>query len=146
MKSPALAAAAIAASFVAPGCSNAPTANRVASSAPANAVAPAASSDGAPAPIAGDIGAVQASQNFTLTNNTGHVLTALQVSASNDNAWGADILGRDVLANGESAEIAFSRAENACLWDIRATFDDGGGSDNRGVNLCETATVTMVSQ
>jgi len=147
MKNLFLASAVLAASLVVAGCNNAPTAPAKAPSAPANSAAPAAPAGGAaPAPGGGEAGADQTNQNFTLTNNTGHVLTTLNVSASNDNAWGPDILGRDVLANGESAEITFPRAETACNWDIRATYDDGGTSDNRGVNLCETTTVTMVSQ
>ena len=147
MKKIYLASALLAASLVVAGCNNAAP-NKAAPAAPANTAAPAApaGNSGAPAPGGGEAGADQTNQNFTLTNNTGHVLTTLNVSASNDNAWGPDILGRDVLANGESAEITFPRAETACNWDIRATYDDGGTTDNRGVNLCETTTVTMVSQ
>jgi len=147
MKKIYLASAVLAASLVVAGCNNAAP-NKAAPAAPANTAAPAApaGNSGAPAPGGGEAGADQTNQNFTLTNNTGHVLTTLNVSASNDNAWGPDILGRDVLANGESAEITFPRAETACNWDIRATYDDGGTTDNRGVNLCETTTVTMVSQ
>lgn len=148
MKKIFLASAVLAASLVVAGCNNAPTANKATTATPANTAAPAApaGNGSAPAPGGGEAGADQTNQNFTLTNNTGHVLTTLNVSASNDNAWGPDILGRDVLANGESAEITFPRAETACMWDIRATYDDGGTSDNRGVNLCETTTVSMVSQ
>jgi hypothetical protein len=147
MKNIFLASAMLAASLIVAGCNNAPTANKAGPAAPANTAAPAAPAGNgvAPAP-GGEAGADQTNQNFTITNNTGHVLTTLNVSASNDNAWGPDILGRDVLANGESAEITFPRAETACMWDIRATYDDGGTSDNRGVNLCETTTVSMVSQ
>src|SRR3954463_2612152 len=67
----------------------------------------------------------QARQNFTVVNNTGHVVVTLNVSPSNENSWGPDILGRDVLANGESAAITFERGETQCMWDIKATYDDG---------------------
>ena len=73
------------------------------------------------------------------------MLTTLNVSASNENSWGEDILGRDVLANGETAEISFERGETQCQWDIRATYDDGGTTDARGVNLCEVATVNLTA-
>ena len=146
MKNLFLASALLVASLTVAACNSAPTTPAKAPSAPANSAAPAAPAGGAAPAPGGEAGADQTNQNFTLTNNTGHVLTTLNVSASNDNAWGPDILGRDVLANGESAEITFPRAETACMWDIRATYDDGGTSDNRGVNLCETTTVTMVAQ
>jgi len=110
-----------------------------------NAAAPAEpAGDGeaaAPAAPAGD----QTNQNFTLNNNTGHTVVTLNVSASNEDSWGPDILGRDVLANGESAQITFPRAESQCEWDIRATYDDGDTTDARGVNLCELTTVNLTA-
>lgn len=126
------------------GCNNAATTNKAA---PANTAAPAAPAGGntasggeAPAPAAG-----QAQQNFTITNNTGHVVTTLNVSPTGDDQWGPDILGREVLANGESAQISFERGETQCAWDIKATYDDGDTTDARNVNLCEVATVTLTA-
>jgi hypothetical protein len=126
------------------GCNNTATTNKAA---PANAATPAAPAGGntasggeSPAP-AGD----QTNQNFTITNNTGHVVTTLNFSPSDSNEWGPDILGRDVLANGESAQISFERGETQCNWDIRATYDDGDTTDARNVNLCEVATVTLTA-
>jgi hypothetical protein len=145
MKTAYLAGAMLAASLAIAGCNNAGTANKAAP-APANTAAPAAPAGGnAAAPAGGEAAAGQARQNFTITNNTGHVLTTLNVSPSNENSWGEDILGRDVLANGENAEISFERGETQCQWDIRATYDDGGTTDARGVNLCEVATVNLTA-
>lgn len=147
MKNAYLAGAVLAASLAVAGCNNASTANKAAPAAPANTAAPAAPAGGnaAGGEAGGQAAAGQARQNFTINNNTGHVLTTLNVSASNENAWGPDILGRDVLANGESAEISFDRGETQCQWDIRATYDDGGTTDARGVNLCEVATVNLTA-
>jgi hypothetical protein len=114
-----------------------------AAAAPAEGNAAAAGEEGAaPAAPAGD----QTNQNFTLNNQTGHVVVTLNVSPSNEDTWGDDILGRDVLANGESAEITFARAETQCQWDIRATYDDGDTTDARGVNLCELTTVNLTAE
>jgi hypothetical protein len=86
-----------------------------------------------------------AAQDFTLNNRTGHVIVTLNVSPSNSNEWGPDILGREVLANGESAEVSFDRSEDQCVWDIRVTYDDGTENDERGINLCETTDVTFTA-
>jgi hypothetical protein len=111
----------------------------------ANAAAPAPAAPAAPAgggtPSAEVQGAAQ--QNFTIQNNTGHVVVTLNVSPSNENSWGPDILGRAVLANGESAQITFPHGETQCSFDIKATYDDGDTTDMRGVNLCTVATVTL---
>ncbi|HYJ52407.1 MAG TPA: hypothetical protein VEW04_04485 [Allosphingosinicella sp.] len=120
----------------------APATNATAPAAPADGNATGGEEGAAPAAPAGD----QTNQNFTLNNNTGHVVVTLNVSPSNSNEWGPDILGRDVLANGESAQITFERAETQCQWDIRATYDDGDTTDERGVNLCETTTVNLTAE
>jgi len=117
--------------------------------APAAAAAPApaapaqapAAAEGSAAPAAEVQG--QARQNFTVVNTTGHTVVTLNVSPTNDNEWGPDILGRDVLNNGESAEVTFERGDSQCQWDIKATYDDGDTTDMRAVNLCTVGTVTL---
>ena len=151
MKTSHLSGLLLGAAFVLAGCNvqtNAgpkPTDNAAAPAAPApaapaNSAAPAApAGDGTPsAEVQG-----QARQNFSVVNNTGHTVVTLNVSASNENSWGPDILGRDVLPNGQSADITFPHDTAQCMWDIKATYDDGDTTDMRGVNLCNVATVTL---
>jgi len=102
---------------------------------PANETAPA---EGGGATAEGG-----AQQDFTLVNNTGRTLMTLNVSPNDQNEWGPDILGSATVPNGGSGQVAFARGQEQCLWDLRATFDDGETGDWRGVNLCETATVTL---
>lgn len=102
-----------------------------------------ATGGGGNAPPSADVQPGQARQNFTVNNQTGHIVVTLNVSASNDNNWGPDILGSQILQNGQSAEVTFGRNESSCLWDIRATYDDGDTTDVRQVNLCEVATVNL---
>ena len=123
-----------------PADNAAPPSNAAPAPAPAAPAAPA-EAEGSAAPSAVVQG--QARQNFTVVNRTGYTVVTLNVSPSTENSWGPDILGRDVLANGESAEITFDRGETQCMWDIRATYDDGDTTDMRGVNLCSVATVTL---
>jgi hypothetical protein len=90
--------------------------------------------------------AAGAQQDFTIVNNTGNTVMTLNVSPSNENEWGPDILGQDTLGNGERAQISFARGQDQCNWDIRVTYDDNETGDWRGINLCETATVTLTAQ
>ncbi|HEX8640649.1 MAG TPA: hypothetical protein VF704_05780 [Allosphingosinicella sp.] len=87
--------------------------------------------------------AYAAQQDFTVINSSGHDVLTLNVSPSSEESWGPDILGVDILADGDSAEVTFDRDEEECMWDIRVTYDDGDTGDWRGINLCETATVTL---
>ena len=124
-----------------------------------NAAAPAANASNAAAPAApaggnsaagnsaagGQAAGGEAQQNFSVVNNTGHTVVTLNVSPNNQDNWGPDILGRDTLANGETAQITFPRNTSECNWDIKATYDDGTNTDMRNVNLCEVATVTLTA-
>lgn len=92
------------------------------------------------------VGAWLAPQDFTIHNQTGHVVVTLQVSPSSDTNWGPDILGVDVLQSGQSADITFDRDETICLWDIRVTYSDGDTGDWRQINLCETTDVTLTEE
>ena len=87
--------------------------------------------------------AYAAQQDFTITNNTGHVIMTLNVSPSSEQSWGPDILGVDVLGAGEQAEISFPNDEARCEWDIRVTYDDGDTGAWQGINLCETVEVEL---
>jgi hypothetical protein len=125
-----------------PSASNTTNAAAPAAPAPAeNATADESSSGDEAAPSDG-----AANQDFTLVNNTGHTVMTLNVSPSNSNQWGPDILGQNVLPNGESAQVSFERGQDQCEWDIRATYDDGDTTDARGANLCQISTVTLTGE
>jgi hypothetical protein len=130
------------------GCGQAETANN--GSAPSatasglsdssrnNAAGGTAVDDGSPQPARPG-----AQQDFALVNNTGRTLVSLNVSPSDTSQWGPDILGSATVVNGASGTVEFARNQEQCLWDLRATFDDGETGDWRGVNLCETTTITL---
>lgn len=132
-----LAVAAIIGSAMPPGAASAQTKPDVPATAPSGSAA-----GGGTGTAAGG----EAQQDFTIVNSTGHTVTALNVSPSDEDSWGENILGDDRLGNGESAQITFPRGETQCGWDIRATYDDSGTTDVRSVNLCEVATVTLTAQ
>lgn len=83
-------------------------------------------------------------RDFTLTNNSSAVLTHLYVSPTSSEDWGDDILGRDVLAQGEATMIVFNRyVEGGCLYDILTNYNDGGTGKMMGVDLCSTTDVSF---
>ena len=123
------------------------TAEPEANEAAANEAAPAeeaadenATAEDGEAPAAAEAGAAQ---DFNIVNNTGRTVMTLNVSANDSNEWGPDILGTATIPNGGSGTVSFARGQEQCLWDLRATFDDGQTGDWRAVNLCETSTVTL---
>jgi hypothetical protein len=137
------------------GCNkSAPVANNTAAAAPkpaeTNTPAPApAANDAAPAADEGaaPTGAVgTARQNFSILNSTGHTVMTVNVSPTSETQWGPDILGSQVMQNGQTLEVSFDRSTTECNYDIRATYDDGDTTDMRNVNLCQVGTVNLVAQ
>lgn len=81
--------------------------------------------------------------DFTLVNKSGYVIVELYVSPSDDEEWGEDILGRDVLGDDESAAITFSRSETTCNWDLKIVDEDEDEVTWTSLNLCTANEVTL---
>jgi hypothetical protein len=122
---------------------NTSTTNNSTASAPAGNSGAAATASNSAAPTGTGGGADATNQNFTIRNNTGQTINELYVSAVSSDDWEEDILGRDTLANGDTAQIAFARAESQCKWDVRVVFENEQALEERDVDLCQTAAVEI---
>lgn len=87
--------------------------------------------------------ALAGQQDFTIVNKTGYPLKHIYVSENNNNSWDEDILGRDVLEDGEYFEVSFGKAEKTCKWDMKVVYDDGESAVWQGLNLCQIAKLTL---
>lgn len=77
-------------------------------------------------------------QDFTLHNNTGKAITHVYVSESSNPKWEEDVLGKDVLDNGDSWDIKFTGyGEDVCKFDVKIKTDDDAEWIVEDVNLCE---------
>ena len=93
--------------------------------------------------LANSDNALAGDQDFTLVNSTGVEIHALYVSPADENEWGADILGKDTLPDGESAEITFSPKEEAEKWDLRVEDSKGNSIEWSDLDLTEISEVTL---
>jgi hypothetical protein len=82
-------------------------------------------------------------QDFLLVNKTGVEIHNVHVSPSDKEEWGSDILGKDTLGNGESAEIKFNPKEEAEKWDLRVADKDGNSIEWSDLNLLKITKVTL---
>lgn len=87
--------------------------------------------------------AMAGSQDFTIVNKTGYALKHIHVSETNNNSWDEDILGRDILNDGEYFEVQFGKAEKTCKWDMKVTYDDNSTAVWEGLNLCQISKLTL---
>ena len=79
---------------------------------------------------------------FNLTNTSSLNLQELYVSASDTDAWGEDILGRDVLASGEAGDVTIADGRDVCSYDMRFVMDNGNTIEG-SADLCENSQFTI---
>lgn len=82
-------------------------------------------------------------QDFVLVNRTGLTIAELYVSSSDTEDWEEDVLGRDVLAHGESVRITFDKRAQQCLHDIKTVDEDGDELVWTEIDLCRATRVTL---
>ncbi|WP_342151262.1 hypothetical protein [Methylorubrum sp. SB2] len=85
----------------------------------------------------------QGKQDFTIVNRTGYQIDEVYVGPVSQRHWGEDVMGKDAIGDGESANITFNGGSKACKWDIKVVYNDGDESEFREVNLCNVSTVTL---
>lgn len=80
--------------------------------------------------------AAQDGVSFELTNETGYTLTQIYISLPSSNSWEEDILGDQVVENGETVVISVDDGLEDCKYDIRYDFSDGDSVVENAVDLC----------
>jgi hypothetical protein len=82
-------------------------------------------------------------QDFDLVNKTGYTIDEVFVSPSNSEIWDEDVLGRDMLDDGEKVHITFERAEKVCKWDMKVVYADAEQAEWTELDLCEISKITI---
>jgi len=82
--------------------------------------------------------------DFTLVNKTGLTIDEVYLSPTNDDEWGEDVMGKDVLNNGEKVEITFSSSETECNWDLKIVDEDKDDVEWTKLNLCTANEITLM--
>lgn len=65
--------------------------------------------------------------NFKLVNKTGFDIHSVFLSPHDSDDWDEDVMGQDILADGESVDIKFHPKAKAKIWDLRV--DDSKGKN-----------------
>lgn len=82
-------------------------------------------------------------QDFVLKNHTGRDIVNIYVTPSNSYYWNDDILGVDILYNGDEIDIFFDRSETARYWDMKANFSDGSEYIWEDIDLLRVSVITL---
>ena len=87
--------------------------------------------------------AAEGKQDFSLTNRTGYTIDQVYVAPSKSDEWEEDVLGRDVLGDGERVDISFHRKQKSCQWDLKVVYDDGEEAEWYGFDLCSVSKIKI---
>lgn len=85
--------------------------------------------------------------SFTVYNETSETLMEFYTSPANEDSWGSDLLGSNVLGSGSSGTAIIADDSDQCVYDIQGVFmdDDGVESvvEDFGIDLCDLGSYTF---
>ncbi|MFP5466600.1 MAG: argininosuccinate lyase [Gammaproteobacteria bacterium] len=81
--------------------------------------------------------------DFTLINRTGYVISEVHVSSASSDDWEEDVMGQDVLGDGERVDIAFEKGSQGCKWDLKVTYDDEEEAVWKNFDLCSISEIAL---
>ncbi|MCR0980817.1 hypothetical protein [Roseomonas populi] len=82
--------------------------------------------------------------SFNVVNRSGQVIEQLFASSAQQNTWGRDLLGNDVLADGGSFAVRLPAGQ--CTNDVRVVYQGGRSEERRGIDTCRTNEVVFGQQ
>lgn len=88
----------------------------------------------APKAAAGD------SHTLTIANHAGRPIQQIFISPADASQWGDDRLGDDSISVGDDKDIEY---HGDCAADLRIVFDNRSAEERRGLDICDTPTVSI---
>ena len=81
-------------------------------------------------------------RHVTIKNRTGWTMLRFYASDSRTDDWEEDILGRDVLEDGENVRVNIDDGSGACIYDFKAEFTNGQELTRFRINVCSVSEYT----
>ncbi|GAW42348.1 hypothetical protein SH203_02764 [Brevundimonas sp. SH203] len=81
-------------------------------------------------------------RHVTIKNRTGWTMLRFYASDSRTDDWEEDILGEDVLEDGQNVRINIDDGSGACVYDFKAEFTNGQELTRSRINVCEISDYT----
>lgn len=88
--------------------------------------------------------AAGAKQDFELVNKTGYDIKHVYISPTKSDDWEEDVLGKDLLEDGDAWDIRFERGDKTCKWDLKVVYaDDDSSAVWKNIDLCTVEKITI---
>ncbi len=91
------------------------------------------------------VAANAADRRLTVVNATSHTMTRLYASPAQGTPVDEDMLGDTILKPGQSAQLVIGGGGDACVYDLKASFDDDKTRKQK-VNVCEVRTYRFAGE
>tara|TARA_R110002124_G_scaffold30999_12_gene105690 strand:+ start:1337 stop:1654 length:318 start_codon:yes stop_codon:yes gene_type:complete len=82
-------------------------------------------------------GAFAQNRVVQIINDTNVTMTNFYATNRDQNSWGRDWFGSQVLPSGNAVNLNFDDGSGYCIYDFRALFSDGDEVTRFGFNVCE---------
>lgn len=86
--------------------------------------------------------AQSADPSFRIVNNTPNVINEVYASPANQQNWGHDRLGTEVVAPGARQIVRLPQDGN-CVYDIRIVYQGGSAEERRNLDTCNMTDLVM---
>ena len=86
-----------------------------------------------------------AAKTIKIFNTTHYAVVALQPKKPTDKEWQRDLLGEKALGVGKLADVEFGTTTD-CVFDLRATFDDGHKIEKHKVDVCKITQIYTLTE
>lgn len=83
-----------------------------------------------------------ADRHVEIVNKTGMALKHFYASVTSTDDWEEDILGRDVLEDGESFDANIDDGSGKCFYDFKGVFENGQYLIQKNIDVCTVHTYT----
>ena len=87
-----------------------------------------------------------ADHRVTVVNATPSTMMRLFASPTTGRAIDEDMLGDTIVKPGQSVQLVIGGGGDACLYTLKASFDDGTTKVREKVNVCEIRTYRFTAQ
>lgn len=84
-------------------------------------------------------------REFTIINQTNLNIVKIYISAANTHRSAEDVLGRGILATGNTTRVQVVNDSPSCYHNLRAIFSDGQVWESHRLNLCDLNSYTFTN-
>lgn len=80
---------------------------------------------------------------LTIVNRTGYEIAQVHIAPNATDDWEEDVLGSDLLENGETLRVDMSQSVDTCNWDLMVVYSDEDTAYWRNLDFCEMSRISL---